>query len=82
MNYKVTVDPSTWQGPRRLPDETFLNYKVRRDEENRATKAYLKGVLCWKSVQFQQIKDKKTKKLSLRRIVCRGTYVKPKAVKK
>lgn len=78
---KVTVDPSTWQGPERLPGETFLNYKVRRSDENRAKKAYLKGMLVWKSVQTQPVKDKETGERSLRRIGVRGTYRKPKAKK-
>lgn len=75
--YKITVDPSTWQGNKRIPRESFENYKVRRAAENRCTKIYLKGVFCWKSVVFGKVKDEDGNE-ELRRIGGRGTYVSPK----
>lgn len=70
---KPTLDPSTWLGPKRLPAESFEDYRDRRAAENRCTKIYLKGVFCWKSVRID--------KLGMR-IGGRGTYIRPKKEQK
>lgn len=46
------MDPANWRGNKRLPEESFHEYCIRRAHENRASKEYHKGVVFWNSADL------------------------------
>lgn len=72
------------KGPKRLPNESFNQYKVRRKHEDNLLKSYLRGDLIWCAKAFtkQQMGEKKDGSpffmLMVDQQASKGTYVKRK----